>query len=109
MRATHHHGAAAPGGAKPERPHKDEVPGLADAEGFKEQDKANSSGCQVHPASAQALRVIEGERTAAAYVGRLQAQQADPDELAVIVSMPYGTTLRGFCAAIAKALGKSAA
>ncbi|MBK7261708.1 MAG: hypothetical protein IPI03_07380 [Rubrivivax sp.] len=49
--------------------------------------------------------MIEGECKAAQYLARLQAQQADPDELAVIVSMLYGAMLRGFCRAIEKALG----
>jgi hypothetical protein len=52
-----------------------------------------------------ALSVIEGESKAAEYLARLQAQQADPDELALIVSMLYGATLRGFCRVIAKAIG----
>ncbi len=55
--------------------------------------------------SGQALRVIEGEGKAAQYLARLHAQQADPDELAVIVGMLYGATLRGFCRVIEKALG----
>jgi hypothetical protein len=49
--------------------------------------------------------VIDGENKAAQYLARLQAQQADPDELALIVAMLYGATLRGFCRAIEKALG----
>ena len=53
----------------------------------------------------QALRVIEGESRAAQYLARLHAQQADPDELALIVSMLYGATLRGFCRVLAKSLG----
>lgn len=57
------------------------------------------------PHAGQALRVIEGESKAAQYLARLQAQQADPDELAVIVSMFYGATLQGFCRVIEKALG----
>lgn len=57
------------------------------------------------PHAGQALRVIEGERMAADYLARLHAQQADPDELALIVSMLYGATLRGFCRVIVKALG----
>lgn len=57
------------------------------------------------PRSAQALRTIEGERKAAEYLERLQAQHADPDELALIVAMLYGAALRGFCRAIEKALG----
>ena len=51
------------------------------------------------------MRVIEGEGKAAHYLARLQAQQADPDELALIVSMLYGAALRGFCRVIEKALG----
>lgn len=51
------------------------------------------------------MRVIEGDGKAAHYLARLHAQQADPDELALIVSMLYGATLRGFCRAIEKALG----
>ena len=53
----------------------------------------------------QALRVIEGERKAADYLARLHAQQADPDELALTISMLYGAVLRGFCRRIEKALG----
>lgn len=55
--------------------------------------------------SAEALRTIEGERKAADYLTRLHAQQADPDELALIVSMLYGATLRGFCRALEKVMG----
>jgi hypothetical protein len=55
--------------------------------------------------SARALQTIEGERKAAEYLARLQAEQADPEELAVLVSMLYGATLRGFCGVLAKALG----
>jgi hypothetical protein len=51
------------------------------------------------------LRVIGGERRAGEFLARLHAGQTDPDELAQIVSMMYGPALRGFCRAIAKALG----
>lgn len=57
------------------------------------------------PLAGRALQVIEGESKAAQYLARLHAQQADPDELAVIVSMLYGAALRGFCRVIEKALG----
>jgi len=53
----------------------------------------------------QALQVIDGETTARDYLARLQAEQADPGELAVIVSMMYGATLYGFARVIEKALG----
>ena len=55
--------------------------------------------------SGQALRAIEGEEKAARYLARLRAQEADPDELAIVLSMLYGPALRGFCRAIEKALG----
>ena len=57
------------------------------------------------PHAVQALRVIEGEANAGQYLARLYTQQVDPDELALIVAMLYGATLRGFCRAIEKALG----
>ena len=59
---------------------------------------------QAAPLAGQALRVIAGGSKAAQYLARLQDQQADPDELALIVSMLYGATLRGFCRVIEKAL-----
>lgn len=55
--------------------------------------------------SRQALKVIEGERKAHEYLTRLRSQQADPDELALIVAMLYGASLRGFARVIEKALG----
>ena len=53
----------------------------------------------------RAMKTIEGEQQAGQYLARLQAQQADPDELAVLISMLYGETLRGFCRTIEKAIG----
>ena len=70
-----------------------------------ESKQGESPDCHGAPLAVQALRVIEGERKAAQYMARLQAQQADPDELALIVSMLYGAALRGFCRLIEKALG----
>ena len=67
-------------------------------------DGAGASLSESAPLSRQALRVIEGNNKAAQYLARLQAQQADPDELALIVAMLYGATLRGFCLVIEKAL-----
>lgn len=61
--------------------------------------------CHGSPHAGQALRVIEGESKAAQYLARLQVQQAAPHELALIVSMLYGATLRGFCRVIEEALG----
>ena len=83
-------------------PHKGESPvgaGLT-----REQGKADNLHSAKVPSAAHALRVIEGERKAREYLARLQASQADPDELALIVSMLYGAVLRGFCAVITKAL-----
>ena len=68
-------------------------------------DGACASLSESAPLSRQALRVIEGNNKAAQYLARLQAQQADPDELALIVAMLYGASLRGFCRVIEKALG----
>jgi hypothetical protein len=85
-------------------PGSDEAPAGRTAQGFQDgtRDKTDSASA---PRSAHALRIIEGDRKARDYLARLQAEQADPDELAVIVSMLYGATLRGFCRAIEKALG----
>jgi hypothetical protein len=70
-----------------------------------ESKRKESPDCQAAPQAGQALKVIEGEAIAGQYLARLQAQQVDPDELALLVSMLYGATLRGFCRAIEKALG----
>jgi hypothetical protein len=98
--------AMAPGLATPERPEKDETRELGGGAGFGDWTR-NDGDCRVGPTAGQALRAIEGERKASEYLTRLRAEQADPDELALIVSMLYGATLRGFCRAIVKALGVS--
>ena len=87
------------------RPGNDEAPTVASGQSFQEGTRNESPDCQGAPHAGQALRVIEGENMAAQYLARLQAQQADPDELAVILSMLYGATLRGFCRALEKAIG----
>ena len=56
------------------------------------------------PLGREALRVREGERQANDFLARLHAQQADPDELALVMAVLYGAALRGFCAAIVTAL-----
>ncbi|MDE2395487.1 MAG: hypothetical protein KGM91_08600 [Burkholderiales bacterium] len=86
------------------RPTKDEGPTVA-AVAPQESKRIEKPDCHGAPHAGQALRVIEGEAKATQYLARLQAQQADPDELALIVSMLYGAALRGFCRAIEKALG----
>ena len=86
------------------RPTKDEGPGVA-APAPLESTQIESTDSQGAPLAGQALRVIEGENKAAAYLARLKAQQADPDELALIVCALYGATLQGFCRVIEKALG----
>ena len=88
-------------------PTRDEGPTVA-AVAPQESKQVESPDSRCPPHTGQALRVIEGERKAAAYLIRLHAAQADPDELAVIVSMLYGSALRGFCRVIAKALGGTA-
>ena len=56
------------------------------------------------PLTREALRVTDGACQANDFLARLHARQADPDELALIVAAMYGAALRGFCAAIVKAL-----
>lgn len=105
--AAHSVGADASSLAAPdaaERSHKDQALGVT-AEGLQGTGKANTADCADAPRAGQALRVLEGKSKAAQYLSRLQAQQADPDELALIVSMLYGATLRGFSRVIQKALG----
>jgi len=87
------------------RPGMDEAPTVASGQGFQEGTRNESPDCHGARHAGQALRVIEGQQKADAYLARLHAQQADPDELAVILSMLYGATLRGFRRAIEKALG----
>jgi hypothetical protein len=101
MAANINGGAAAPG---PVTPESDEGPTVA-AVAPQENKRFESPDSRAAPLAEQVLRVIEGESKAAQYLARLQAQQADPDELAVILSMLYGATLRGFCRALEKAIG----
>ena len=78
---------------------------VASAGRVKGNESSKGTDCRSAPQAGQALRVIEGEAKAATFLARLHASQADPDELAVIVSMLYGAALRGFCRVLAKALG----
>ncbi len=55
--------------------------------------------------ASQAEKVLQGEAKAREYLARLQGQQADPQELAVMVSMLYGAALQGFCRVLEKAIG----
>lgn len=80
------------------------APVLAGNEGVRNQTESNSTDCEPHPLTAQALKVIEGEHKAMEFLGRLRTEQADAHELGVIVSMLYGPTLRGFCGVLVKAL-----
>lgn len=52
----------------------------------------------------QAARVIEGEQYATAYLDRLQAQMAQPGELAALLAYLSGEALHGACRLIEKAL-----
>ena len=54
--------------------------------------------------SRQALQVIEGGKQTEQYLGRLQAQQADPDELAALLAYLHGELLHGACKLIEKSL-----
>lgn len=103
MRALHHVGAAAPGLAAPE-PATNETARGANAGRIGEQGEADSLDFTWTSRSAEALHVIEGERYADAFLARLQAQQAGPDELPTLVGFLSGPMLRGFCNRIEKAL-----
>lgn len=87
------------------RPTDDEAPTVASGQGFQGGIRNESADSQAAPAAGQALRVIEGERKAADYLTRLQAQLADPQELALIVAALYGAALHGFCRVLEKAIG----
>ena len=91
-------------GAGQGTPPSDEAPTVASGQGFQEGTRDESAHSHGAPLAGQALRVIEGEAKAADFLARLHALQADPDELALVVSMLYGATLRGFCRVIAKAI-----
>lgn len=96
-------GAAAPGQVTPT---SDEALTTVDAaQGSKGQGATDKPNSPSAPHAGQALRVIEGECKAADFLARLHAQQADPEELALIVSMLYGAALRGFARVIVKAIG----
>lgn len=101
MRAPATDGAHAPQKVTLE---SDEALALAGAKGFKGQSKSYESDSPGTPLAGEALCVIEGERQAQAYVARLRAQQAAPDELAHIASSLSCATLRGFCRLISKFL-----
>ena len=83
---------------------KDEAPAGDAARGFRDDGTTTTPDSRGVHYAGQALRAIEGENKAAHYLARMHAQQADPDELAIIVSMLYGGALRGFCRVIEKAL-----
>lgn len=85
------------------RPTSDEGPTVATVAPL-ESKQSERPDFHSAPHAGQALRVIEGEGKAADYLARLHAQQAGPDELALIVSMMYGGTLCGFCRVIEKTL-----
>ena len=107
MRNHHHYGADAPGLTAPGQPTSDTAH-VASAGRVEGNEKGDRFDCRGTPQAGQALRVIEGESKAHAYLARLQAQQAAPDELAMIVSTLSGAALRGFCRVIEKALGGTA-
>jgi len=79
MSAHRNDGAAAPG---PVTPASDEAPAGDTAQGFGGQGKADKLDCASAP------------RTAHDYLARLHAEQASPDELALILAALYGATLR---------------
>lgn len=76
--------------------------------GHLESTQNESFNCHATWQADQALCVIEGEQQAHQFLSRLHAQQANPDELALIVATLYGATLRGFCRVIVRAVGGAA-
>lgn len=103
MHAPQHVGAAAPGLAAPERPVKDEAPGVT-AEGFEGQGTEDSPNCGRLSHAEQAALTIEGESHARAYLDRLQADVVQPGELAALLSFLTGEMLHGACRVLEKAL-----
>ena len=77
-------------GAGQNTPECDEAPAGDTPQGFRDQESSESPDCHGARHAGQVLRVIEGE------------QQAEPDELAVIVSMLNGPGRRRFCPVIEK-------
>lgn len=69
-----------------------------------ESEQEYGSGLRRPAHATHALFVICGEARAEQYLARLRAQQAEPDELALTVSMLHGAALRGFCRVIDKAM-----
>ena len=84
---------------------KDNAPKLSGGGGVEVQIKRDGADSASWSHGRQALRIIEGEQKARAYLARLCQQQAAPDDLALIVAMLCGDSLRGFCRVIEKALG----
>jgi len=98
MAALRNDGAAAPG---PVTPGSDEAPAGGTAQEGTADNRDSASARQ----SEHALRVIEGEQYARAYLDRLHTGIASPGELAVIVAFLSGDMLHGACRVIEKALG----
>ena len=68
----------------------------------------HTGSCTAPVGTGEGLTVAAGapeENKAERYLARLQGQKADPSELAVIVFMMYGATLRGDCRTQAKIFG----
>jgi hypothetical protein len=83
---------------------KNEALAAATAQGLGMQNNADSGDCEPQHLTAQALKVIDGESKARAFLARLRAHQADAHDLGVVVSMLYGPALRGFCSVLVKSL-----
>lgn len=68
------------------------------------QDECEHGDSPEAPHVTQALRVIEGQAYAKAYLQRLDDGTAQPYELALVLSFLTGDMLRGACRVIEKAL-----
>ena len=85
-------------------PTRDEGPTVA-AVAPQESKQDKSPDSRGAPHAGQALRVIEGESYATAYLERLHAGTARPGELAVFLGFLRDDMLAGACRVIEKALG----
>lgn len=101
-------GANAQGLAVPDAttltPSKDDGPRLM-ADGVRAQGRTGKPDAGTEASAWRAMDESESENKAAGCLAQLQVRQADPEVLAVMVSMLYGAALLGFCRAIGKALG----
>lgn len=89
---------------KERSPTRDEARTVAAAPGSMKQERGESPDFRGDGCATQAALTIEGESYATAFLDRLRAGSAQPDELATLVGFLTGPMLSGFCSLLAKAL-----